>query len=192
MRPPPLHPPRYPRLGNSRPLTFLCQETFLVFDLEALSISTTNILLAPAIAAGPPASNHDVILHKAYSIFDELVAGGNRIAGLMRSELQQLGQLLAAASSGGSPSQDGRPVSGETDGTAQPLGCAGAPSAIHTAQPPPAQPALGELVEPLPGFVFGADGFGGVLSSEQIMDLANAIDMDQAEWMLQATRSPEM
>lgn len=165
------------------------QETFLVFDLEALSISTTNILLAPAIAAGP-ATNHDVILHKAYSVFDELVAGGNRIAALMRSELLQLSQLLAAASSG-SP-QDGRPVSGDTVGTTQPMACAGASSAIHTAQPPPVQPALGELVEPLPGFVFGGDGFGGALSSDQIMDLANAIDMDQADWMLQATRSPEM
>lgn len=160
-----------------------------MFDLEALSISTTNILLAPAIAAGP-APNHDVILHKAYSVFDELVAGGNRITGLMRSELQQLGQLLAAASSG--PSQDGRPMSGDTVGTTQPMTCDGVSSAIHTAQPPPVQPVLGELVEPLPGVVFGADGFGGVLSSDQIMDLANAIDMDQADWMLQATRSPEM
>ncbi|KAG6362283.1 hypothetical protein INS49_010513 [Diaporthe citri] len=159
-------------------------ETFLIFDLEALSISTTNILLAPAIATGP-APNQNLMLQKAYSVFDEIVANGNRIAKLMRPELQQLDQLLSDVS------QDNRPTSGDKADT-QPQICAEA-SAVHTAMPP-LDPALaqGELVDPLPGIAFGGDGFGGILSADQIMDLANAINMDHAEWMLQATRSPDM
>lgn len=159
-------------------------ETFLIFDLEALSISTTNILLAPAVAAGL-SSNQNLMLQKAFSVFDELVTSGNRIAKLMRSELQQLDQLLSAVS------QNDRPTSADKDDPhAQNYPEA---SAVHTALQP-VDPALtqGELVEPLPGVVFGGEGFGGILSSDQIMDLANAINMDHAEWMLQATRSPDM
>lgn len=159
-------------------------ETFLIFDLEALSISTTNILLAPAVATGL-ASNQNLMLQKAFSVFDELVTSGNRIAKLMRSELQQLDQLLSAVS------QNDRPTSGDKDDP-QAQQYPGV-SAVHTALQP-VDPALtqGELVEPLPGVVFGGEGFGGILSSDQIMDLANAINMDHAEWMLQATRSPDM
>lgn len=159
-------------------------ETFLIFDLEALSISTTNILLAPAVATGL-ASNQILMLQKAFSVFDELVTSGNRIAKLMRSELQQLDQLLSAVS------QNDRPTAGDKDDPqAQNYPDA---SAVHTTLQP-VDPALtqGELVEPLPGVVFGGEGFGGILSSDQIMDLANAINMDHAEWMLQATRSPDM
>lgn len=125
------------------------------------------------------------MLQKAYSVFDELVTNGNRIAKLMRSELQQLDQLLSEVS------QDNRPISSDKTDT-QPQSCAAA-SAMHTAMPP-VDPALaqGELVDPLPGVVFGGDGFGGILSADQIMDLADAINMDHAEWMLQATRSPNM
>lgn len=157
---------------------------FLVFDLEALSISTTNILLAPTIA-NELASNQNAILQKAYSVFDELVTSGNRIARLMRSELQQLDQLLAAVP------QNDRPMSSDK-ADPQPPNYAQAP-VTHNALPP-VDPALaqGELADPLPGDVFGGDGFGGILSSEQIMDLANAINMDHADWMLQATRSPNM
>lgn len=160
------------------------EETFLIFDLEALSISTTNILLAPAIAT-VSAPNQNLMLQKAYSVFDELVANGNRIAKLMRSELQQLDQLLSDVS------QDNRPISSDKVDP-QPPSCAEA-SAMHTAMPP-VDPALaqGELVDPLPGGVFGGDGFGGILSADQIMDLANAINMDHAEWMLQAAQSPNM
>lgn len=159
-------------------------ETFLIFDLEALSISTTNILLAPAVAAAM-ASNQDIMLQKAYSVFDELVTSGNRIAKLMRSELQQLDQLLSAVS------QNDRPTSGDKDDPQAQIHSEA--SAVHNVLQP-VDPALaqGELVEPLPGVVFGGEGFGGILSSDQIMDLANAINMDHAEWMLQATRSPNM
>lgn len=131
------------------------------------------------------ASNQNIMLQKAYSVFDELVTSGNRIAKLMRSELQQLDQLLSAVS------QNDRPTSGDKDDPqAQNHSEA---SAVHNVLQP-VDPALaqGELVEPLPGVVFGGEGFGGILSSDQIMDLANAINMDHAEWMLQATRSPNM
>lgn len=103
----------------------------------------------------------------------------------MRSELQQLDQLLAAVS------QNDRPRSGDKADAQPPSRADG--SVMHTALPP-VDPALaqGELAEPLPGDIFGGDGFGGILSSEQIMDLANAINMDHAEWMLQAARSPNM
>lgn len=125
------------------------------------------------------------MLQKAYSVFDELVANGNRIAKLMRSELQQLDQLLSAVS------QDNRPMSSDK-ADAQPQSCAEA-SAMHTAIPP-VDPVLAqeELVDALPEVVFGGEGFGGILSSDQIMDLANAINMDHAEWMLQAAQSPHM
>lgn len=160
------------------------EETFLILDLEALSISTTNILLAPAIATGS-APNQNLMLQKAYSVFDELVANGNRIAKLMGSELQQLDQLLSVVL------QENRPISSDK-ADAQPQICAEV-SAMHTAMPPVESGlAQGELVDSLPGVVFGEDEFGGILSADQIMDLANSINMDHAEWMLQAARSPNM
>lgn len=160
------------------------QETFLTFDLEALSISSVNILLAPVIATGM-GSNQNLMLRKAYSIFDELVTSGNRIAKLMRSELQQLDELLSAVS------HNERPMSSDKVDTEPPI-CA-EESAVQTALSP-VEPVLaqGQLADPLPGIIFGGDGFGGILSSDQIMDLANAISMDHAEWMLQATRSPDL
>ncbi|KAI9154892.1 hypothetical protein HJFPF1_07452 [Paramyrothecium foliicola] len=153
-------------------------ESFLVFDLEALSISTTNILLAPAITTGST-PNQPLIIQKAFSIFDELVANGNRIAELERSELQQLEGLLSAAL------QHDRPMPANQIDVQPP---SYAEASAMDILPPPIPPEIiqGELDEPLSGMGFG------ILSTEQIMDLANSINMDHANWMTQAMRSPDI
>lgn len=106
----------------------------------------------------------------------------------MRSELQQLDRLLSAVSQ-----DDHRPMLGDKVDIDPPPNCAEA-SGMHTTALQPVDPALaqGELAEPLPGVVFAGEGFGGIFSSDQIMDLADAINMDHTEWMLQATRSPDL
>ncbi|KAL3951730.1 hypothetical protein ACCO45_013447 [Purpureocillium lilacinum] len=59
-------------------------ETFLSFDLEALFISTTNILWR----------------HKAHLVYDELSRSGNLIAQAEQSELERLGGMLDNIDSG--------------------------------------------------------------------------------------------
>lgn len=68
-------------------------ETFLPFDLDAAFTSTISILMAAGI--DPSLINdHTAWTTRAYSILEEIRSRGNIIAGMVKSELEQLGHHL--------------------------------------------------------------------------------------------------
>lgn len=173
-------------------------DTFLVFDLEALSISTVNILLAPFVGADASSDSRrwSVLVKKAYSAFEELVAGGNRIAELELSELRQIEQLLAPASNGGSsiPRSSGLFTLAMSGEKAVPSPRMEPPLSHNEASSLPAgnQDWDRELISPEAVFEeprIGAYGFDS-LSTDQIMELADDIDVEHEQWMSQIMHIP--
>lgn len=157
-------------------------ETFLPFDLEAISVSTVNILLAPSIDS-QLLENRVTWLDKAYAIFDEMASAGNVVAEYRRAELSQLDRMLCQLSQRHSrdgsasfnPQQDAmhdQPPSGLPLEASMPQ--ASAQSTNHNILPSPISGILDELC------------FDGGLAGAQIMDTVNSIDSGDNEWMSHA------
>ncbi|KAI5456774.1 hypothetical protein BGZ63DRAFT_366255 [Mariannaea sp. PMI_226] len=158
-------------------------ETFLIFDLEALSMATTNLLVAPTVILDLP-PDCSICIRRAFAIFEELTASGNLIAELEQSELRQLDNLLSSVSSVSESSAEKQTY--ETQPDNQPPSYTEVLSA--DARPPPSTQNFS--YEPLPDAVLGSnlhiDDFGSVLSPTQMLEIANAINIDQTEWISQA------
>ena len=145
------------------------------FDLEALFISTTNILVAPTLYPDSAASWAQW-RHKAHVVYDELSRSGNLIAQAEQSELERLGQMLDNIDAG-SPRNASAPPPNYTE------------SSVAHSVPPPSDlhPPLAMPPTPLPGgSVFDENYFGTELSAAQIMDMVNSIDSGHTQWMSQA------
>jgi proline utilization trans-activator len=65
------------------------------YDLEALFVSGTNLLLAPAIDPSKYAEGSVSLLHKTYAIFDDMISSGNLVAEFREAELRQLEEMLS-------------------------------------------------------------------------------------------------
>lgn len=142
-----------------------CKETFMPFDLDAASMSTISLLLAAAIDPSL-VQDHSPWTRLAYSILDYMSARGNPCARLLLSESKQLDNELAHLAS-------------ETYLTSADL---------------PANPRdMSSLGVIIPSFVPGGSnhstelelaemGQHYELSSNQLLDLANSIDLDSLTW----------
>lgn len=143
-------------------------EMFLPFDLEALVISATNVLVAPALYPQTKASLA-TWAQKAFAVFDELSRSGNIIAQVEQAELQQLGEMVESVLSSELP-----PTAQTTTGTmtALPLDTAG---------------MVGDDVftDTTTDMALDDDLFGAGFSAAQIMDMVNSINRDQSDWMLE-------
>lgn len=70
---------------------------FFPYDMDAVFVATTNLLLGPAVE--PLFSNSNTPwLHKAYAVFDEMINSGNLVAHSRKDELLQLDELLGLLS----------------------------------------------------------------------------------------------
>ncbi|KKY17636.1 putative zn 2cys6 transcription factor [Diplodia seriata] len=71
-------------------------ETFLPFDMEAISVSTVNIILAPSVDPQllPSPARRATWLARAFAIFDDMAAAGNVVAMYRRTELRELDGML--------------------------------------------------------------------------------------------------
>ncbi|UNI17800.1 hypothetical protein JDV02_004119 [Purpureocillium takamizusanense] len=151
-------------------------ETFLSFDLEALFISTTNILVAPTLYPDSAASWAQW-RHKAHMVYDELSRSGNLIAQAEQSELERLGGMLDSIDS--SPARN---VSNPPPNHAEPSSIAHSEAAPGELHPPLTMPPT-----PFPGgSLFDENYFGTELSAAQIMDMVNSIDSGHTQWVSQA------
>ena len=141
---------------------------FLPFDLEALVISATNILVAPALY---PQTKPSLATwtQKAFAVFDELSRSGNLIAQVEQAELQQLGEMIESLLSA-----DIQP----TDQTA---------TATMATLPIDATRMMGDeaFTNSTPDMPLDDDLFGAGFSAAQIMDMVNSINRDQSDWMLE-------
>ncbi|KAK2595374.1 hypothetical protein QQS21_006910 [Conoideocrella luteorostrata] len=148
-------------------------ETFLSYDLEALSISMTNLLVAPVLYQGD-GSNWASWRHRAFSILDEIAQSGNLIAQCHESELkrlQQMIEILTGVSERTPESPRHAPVS--TTVTEPPAGAGFSdPEAI--------------LPSPITEDVLDGNYTGAGFSTSQIMDMVNSIDTEHSEWMTEA------
>ncbi|KAF9639249.1 hypothetical protein BFW01_g11055 [Lasiodiplodia theobromae] len=154
-------------------------ETFLPFDLEAISVSTVNILLAPSLDP-QLVGNRATWLDKAYAIFDEMAGAGNVVAEYRIVELRKLDSMLCQlsqmhsrrASNSFNPQQDA--LQGHPPPEVQ-LGA--------SMQQAAAQCVGGNILpSPISG-ILDEICFDGGLAGAQIMDTVNAIDSGDNEWM---------
>ncbi len=156
-----MHDVNFPLIHNGT-------ETFLPFDLEALVISTTNILVAPVLYPQTKSSLASWA-QKAFLSFDELSRSGNLIAQIEQAELQQLGQMvesfLASEAAPQTPNVADALVAFSNDTSGM------MPEETYDATT--SDMALDDEL------------FGAGFSAAQIMDMVNSINQDQSDWMLE-------
>ena len=138
-----------------------------------------NLIVAPSLDTRF-LENAGTWLQKARSVLDEMIVSGNKIARFRKSELEQLQDLLARlpeASSraaiipslanmmqGDGPSDQSRPV------------LASAESMTGMTLP---TPISGDII-------IDERYLGNFLTTAHVMDVANAIDLRDTEWLSQA------
>jgi hypothetical protein len=155
-------------------------ETFLPFDLESVFVSTVILLIGPAIDPRLLES-HPSWLEKAYAIFDEMIGDGNQVATFRRSELQQLDETLLGC------------ISGSQSGPLTIPAFYSQPGIV----PHPSSPSTsvsGSIPHPVrydtllrPDHDLDAEcDFGTMLTSAEIMAVADSIETFDTEWVSNA------
>lgn len=156
-------------------------ETFLPFDLESLFVSTVNLLLGPALDP-QLLENRSFWLHKAYGVFNDLITAGNRVAEFRKAELLQLdGLLTCVQSQNPSPSNTNHiahhavhhPNSHIDESSLEPS---------LLLMDPQRQDGNEILPSPISG-VLDEVSFETGLTAAQLMDMANAIETSDTDWM---------
>lgn len=126
---------------------------------------------------------YPVWLEKAYSIFEEIIDGGNLIAKFRRSELQLLDELLSCF-----PQEHPRCLSAPVSFPHNALN----PQVPLASSFPPSNQAAQALDHDIlsdPGVGVAMDeecGFTNRLTAEQIMAVADSIESIDTEWMSNA------
>lgn len=151
-------------------------ESFLPFDLDATFTSAVAIFMATAVEPSL-VKDHSFWPQRTYALLDEMVARGNMVAELIKTELQQLEKILNRF-----------PLS-ENDETATArrpsnLRRQSIPEENHgrlpnTLSPSPymASHAMGNDL-PMEEFSW-QEGF----MTEQLINIADSIDMDDLSWL---------
>ncbi|QPC62560.1 hypothetical protein HYE67_004791 [Fusarium culmorum] len=146
-------------------------ETFLRFDHDATFTATIALLMAAAIDSSL-LPDHSPWTQRAYAIFDEMGSRGNPVANMVASELQQLEGLLqeflvhndsrtlVAAQSHGTPREG---LADDIDTTAATISGYNDPFNLDS------------------GDDFGL-GLSYELSAEQLLNVANSLDIDSLTW----------
>ncbi|KAL9616678.1 MAG: hypothetical protein Q9160_008466 [Pyrenula sp. 1 TL-2023] len=176
-------------------------ETFLPFDLEAAFAATMVLFLIPVID-NSLIENRASWAETAYDVLDEMILCGNRNAAARKSDLQQLEAIMAQISYS-SPNrqatvrtQDARPNSGGHVNGGQPFNVAGfSASRVDLRQLQPldemmeqstfSQVSMADQLfmqtpsEPLQENIWN-DGY----TAEQLLMVANSLDLDGLDWMM--------
>ncbi|EYB28885.1 hypothetical protein FG05_10891 [Fusarium graminearum] len=146
-------------------------ETFLRFDHDATFTATIALLMAAAIDSSL-LPDHSPWTQRAYAIFDEMGSRGNPVANMVASELQQLEGLLqeflvhsdsrtlVAAQSHGTPREG---LADDIDATTATIAGYNDPFNLDS------------------GDDFGL-GLSYELSAEQLLNVANSLDIDSLTW----------
>ncbi|KAM0218684.1 hypothetical protein ACHAQD_006810 [Fusarium lateritium] len=146
-------------------------ETFLRFDQDATLTATIALLMAAAIDSSL-LPDHTPWTQRAYAILDEMGSRGNLVATMVASELKQLEGLLR----GFLVNNDAR-------------------SLVPTQENNTPRELLAEdtelITEPITGYAepFNPDsgdefglGLNYELSAEQLLNIANSLDIDSLTW----------
>ncbi|KAF5652672.1 transcription activator [Fusarium sp. NRRL 25303] len=146
-------------------------ETFLKFDQDAAFTATIALLMAAAIDSSL-LPDHTPWTQRAYGLFDEMNSRGNLVANMVAAELKQLEDLLK----GFLASNDSRPVVA-TQGPNTPR--QGFMNDIDSGTGSVTDYAEPFSIEPDDDFGLGLNY---ELSAEQLLNIANSLDIDSLTW----------
>ncbi|KAF4967891.1 hypothetical protein FSARC_4631 [Fusarium sarcochroum] len=146
-------------------------ETFLRFDQDATFTATIAILMAAAIDSSL-LPDPTPWTQRAFAIFDEMSSRGNLVAGMVASELKQLEGLLK----GFLVNNELRPPVAAQDPSTPHEGTAGDIDASAAAIAGYPEPFNLETTDD-----FGL-GLNYELSADQLMNIANSLDIDSLTW----------
>ncbi|KAJ4410388.1 hypothetical protein N0V91_001872 [Didymella pomorum] len=157
-------------------------ETFLPWDLDALFVSTM-VLIVTRFVDSTLLDERTLWLEQAFTLMDTMVAGGNRIADYRMRELRRLDEMLAEYAA----IQERPPLVGTLNqqqltqlNTNIIQTAAGAPNDPSHPNPVFASPDGGPLYS---GFSDEGSGFGDDLTAEQILAVAESMDIEGTDWL---------
>ncbi|KAF2193676.1 Zn(II)2Cys6 transcription factor [Zopfia rhizophila CBS 207.26] len=156
-------------------------ETFLPFDLDSLFVSTM-VLLVGRVVDPRLLESRSPWLQKSYTMFEEMVSGGNLIADFRRSEVQRLDEMLSDLSTAQSQTLSGSVVLPQSGGLHQ----THSRVPLQSTMPSTASlPLCQDILPPHPD-IGNDSSYGDDLTAEQIMAVANSIESEDAEWISRA------
>jgi proline utilization trans-activator len=147
------------------------EETFLRFDHDATFTATIALLMAAAIDSSL-LPDHTPWTQRAYALFDEMYSRGNPVANMVASELQQLEGLLQEFLVNNESRTLVETQSHDTPGE-------GLANNIDTTAA-----TISGYADPFnldSGDDFGL-GLSYELSAEQLLNVANSLDIDSLTW----------
>ncbi|KIW77665.1 hypothetical protein Z517_07497 [Fonsecaea pedrosoi CBS 271.37] len=159
-------------------------ESFLPFDLDAAFTSAIALLMAATV---DPSLLKDCSpwLQRAHAVFDEMISRGNRVARMIKSELQQLENILNRLSS----NEENQPVIFTRHPSLRgslgfderhPRACVTAQPSLVSIAPPPytasSQPSSNDF--PMDELTW-QDG----ITAEQLLNFADSMDLTALDWL---------
>ena len=157
-------------------------ETFLPWDLDALFVSTMVLILTRFVDFSLM-DNQTGHLDKAYGFMETIVSSGNRIAAFRNVELHKLEEMLAEYFE-----------NREQPPTASPNTIGSGPSMQHPLSFPEGYQSTAGLLNsedtlppPYTGISDEGSGFGDDLTAEQILAVAESMDIEGTDWLSFAT-----
>ncbi|XPS72374.1 hypothetical protein M3J09_004539 [Ascochyta lentis] len=157
-------------------------ETFLPWDLDALFVSTM-VLIVTRFVDSSLLDDRTLWLDKAFALMETMIAGGNRIADYRMRELRRLDEMLAeyAALQERPLTMDALSQQQLTQlNTSMNQTGAGMPEDPTSTKPMFASPDGGPLYS---GFSDEGSGFGDDLTAEQILAVADSMDIEGKDWL---------
>ncbi|KAF3046110.1 hypothetical protein E8E12_011155 [Didymella heteroderae] len=157
-------------------------ETFLPWDLDALFVSTT-VLIVTRFVDLTLLDDRSLWLEKAFALMEIMIAGGNRIANHRIRELRRLDEMLAEYAA----IQERQPLVEALNqqqfaqlNTNIIQTAAGVPNGPSIANPIFTSPEGGPLYS---SFSDEGSGFGDDLTAEQILAVAESLDIEGTDWL---------
>jgi proline utilization trans-activator len=156
-------------------------DTFLPWDLDALFVSTMVLILTRFVDESL-LDNQSMWLDKAYGFLETMVASGNRIAAFRVIELRKLDDMFADY-----PVNQHRPSTSSTihDISQQRNAGLSFPEGYHSTAG--LMPQDESMPPPYTGLSDEGSGFGDDLTAEQILAVAESMDIEGTDWLSFAT-----
>lgn len=121
-------------------------------------------------------------LQRSYTMFEEMVSGGNLIADFRKSEVQSLDEMLSHFHAAQSQSSSSPVALRQSGGLQQTHG--GDP--FQTSMPSATSLPLCQDILPLHPDIGNSGNYGDDFTAEQIIALANSIESEDADWISRA------
>jgi proline utilization trans-activator len=159
-------------------------ETFLPWDLDSLFVSTMVLILTRFVDASL-LDSQITWLDKAYDFMETMVSSGNRIAAFRIVELRKLDEMLADYSLNCQRPSTSSTVRISAIGTQQ--------TTLGLSFPEGYQSTAGLMMHedsmppPYTGLSDEGSGFGDDLTAEQILAVAESMDIEATDWLSFAT-----